>query len=307
MSRLWKKWGILIVTIVAILILVIMGLLSVASINKYKEAVGERDNQIALLESSLNNIGPLVTGYVVNKDVRAGQLVEEEDVTVVDIPQKIADNIATSIDDIVNKYFRVGLDEGTVLTKDDLVTESIDNTERKYDLIIDDLPIGLEVGDHVDIRIRFPLGQDFVAMSNKMILDINSGIPKIYVTEADILAYNSMLLDVAMHNGIIYGIEYKDSGSQSSAEVFYPINNDVASVMALNPNVLELVKEKIKLERKILDNTMGSIDEKDERELDRIMQNFDQLRNQMQRTHSQAKMELERRLERAAAEAARNQ
>ena len=307
MSRLWKKWGILIITIFFVLLFVILGGLSMVSINKYKDAIAERDNQISSLETSLNNIGPVVTGYVVTKDVRAGELIEEEFITAVDIPEKIATNTATSLDDIIGKYYRISLSEGTVLTKEDIVEDVIDNTERKYDLIIDEWPLGLEVGDYVDIRISFPFGEDFIAMSNKKIIDINSGIPKIYVTEADISAYNSMLFDKALFGGTkIYAIEYKDAGSQANAEVFYPLRDNITELSKLNPNILEVVKQKMVLEREKLDNLIGgSLDDKDERELERLNQTIEQMRSQHNRTHAQAQKDWERRMERAAAEAAR--
>ena len=306
MGRLFKKWGILIISVFFILVFVILGALSMVTINKYKDALEDRDSQIYKLEASLNNIGPLTTGFVVTKDVRAGELIEEDYITAVDIPEVIGRNISTSIDDLVGKYYRISLSEGTVLTKEDVVSEVIDNTERKYDLILEDLPIGLEVGDYIDVRIRFPYGQDFVAMSNKKVIDINSGVPKIYVSEADILAYNSMLLDTVMHNGVMYALEYKDAGSQAGAEVFYPVNNDIASLIEINPNILEIVRDKMKLERKVLDNAMGgTINEKDERELDRLMQQYTQVQNQLNRTKTQSQTEWQRRMERAAAEAAR--
>lgn len=305
MQKIWKKWGTVIIIAVAVLLIVILGALSMISLNKYKKAIVARDEQISTLETSLNNIGPLVTGYVVTRDVRAGELIEEDDILETDIPQKLSDNIQTSIDDILGAYYRTSLSDGTVLTKEDVVVDPIDNTEREYDLVIDEWPIGLKSGDKVDVRIAFSFGEDFVAMSNKQVIEINSGIPKVYVTESDITAYNSMLLDKALYAGAkIYAVKYKDPGSQAVAEVFYPINKNIAELTTMNPNMLEMVKEQMKLQRNKLDaNIGGTISEKDERELERLNQNIEQIRNSNNRTYTQAQTEWNRRMETAAREA----
>ena len=306
MSKLWKKWGMVIIVAFFVVLILILGTLSMVSIGKYKGAIIERDTQITNLEASLNKIGPVVTGYVVNKDVRAGELIAEDAIVAVDIPESIAKNTSTSLDELVGKYYRISLTEGTVLTKEDVVEDVIDNSTRRYDLIIDEWPLGLEVGDFVDVRISFPFGEDFIAMSNKQIIDINSGIPKIYVNEADIAAYNSMLFDKALFSGTkIYAIEYKDAGSQANAETFYPLRNNITELSKLNPNILEVVKQKMVLEREKLDNLIGGkLDSKSENELERLNQTIEQLRNQNSRTHSQAQQDWERRMERAAQEAA---
>ena len=307
MIRMFKRWGILIVIVVFLLIFAILGMLSMVSINKYKDAVNVRDTQIINLENALDNIGPLVTGYVVKKDVRSGELIEEEFVEAVDIPQKISDNIATSLSQIVGNYYRVSLDEGTVLTKDDIVEDEIDNSTRKYDLVIDEWPIGLEVGDIVDVRISFTFGEDFIAMSNKQILEINTGVPKIFVTEEDISTYNSMLFDKALYAGAkIYAVEYKDAGSQSKAEIFYPTNQNIAELSAMNPNILEDIRDKMLLERQKLDTLVGgTLGEKDDRELARLDENIKRMRTQFTGTISNAQKEFQKRVEKAAKEAER--
>lgn len=322
MSKLLKKWGILIVSIFFVLVIALLCVLGMSSINKYKATIESQNQQITNLEASLTDIGPLITGYVVTQDVRAGEQITEENldsiVMEVSVPEKLnlglpesTENGDTTViqnkSDLVDKYFKIGLKEGTVITVEDIVTEKIDNTWRYYDMILDETPIGITAGDYVDIRISFPFGEDFIAMSHKKVEEINSGILKLIVDEHDIMAYNSMLLDKALYSGVkVYAIKYVDGGAQTSAENFYPVQTNLSEISVLDPNILEEVKQEMVLKRQVLDNAIGgTVDTKTEKELAKIQTSINQNRNQAEKNFATAQKSLEKRLAAEAKEAAR--
>lgn len=303
MVKLFKKHGILIVSAFFILLIVMIVLVSLVSVNKYKKEVGLRDTQIQTLDASLTNLGDIQPGYVVKKGVRAGEKITSENMEEllqeVDVPVKLGLNIPTTKEDYIGKYFRISLVEGTVLTTDNLLDQKLDNTSRYFDLVIDELPIGLSVGDYVDVRITFPFSQDFIAISHKKVEEINGTTPKLVLGESEIYAYQSMLMDKALYAGTkIYAVKYIDAGAQQTAEVYYPLNKNLAELSSMNPNLLELVKQEMLAKRAQVDNLMGGgLDSGDERDLEKLTSQIGIIRDGITNAMTNSQTELDRRLE----------
>lgn len=310
MDRIFKKYGIWIVGGFFSVLLIFVIIFSAISVKKYKKEVVLRDSQIQQLDSTLNRLGDIQTGYVVTKSVRANEKIDQENIDSilqeVDVPTKLGLNVITSKEDILNKYFRTSLKEGSVLTVDNIVDEKIDSTFRYFDLVIDELPIGLKVGDHIDVRITFPFSQDFIAIANKKVEEINGGIAKVVLSESEIYAYQSMLMDKALYSGTkIYAVKYYDAGAQPTAEVYYPLNKNLAEISSLNPNLLELVKQEMIAKRTEIDNNLGNtLETVDEFELEKIQSQIELIRNNISRSIADSQTELSRRLEEEARQAA---
>lgn len=310
MDRIFKQYGIWIVGGFFSVLLIFVIIFSAISVNKYKKEVVLRDSQIQQLDSTLNRLGDIQTGYVVTKSVRANEKIDQENIDSilqeVDVPTKLGLNVITNKEDILNKYFRTSLKEGSVLTVDNIVDEKIDSTFRYFDLVIDELPIGLKVGDHIDVRITFPFSQDFIAIANKKVEEINGGIAKVVLSESEIYAYQSMLMDKALYSGTkIYAVKYYDAGAQPTAEVYYPLNKNLAEISSLNPNLLELVKQEMIAKRTEIDNNLGNtLETVDEFELEKIQSQIELIRNNISRSMADSQTELSRRLEEEARQAA---
>lgn len=327
MGKILKKWGILIVSLFFIAVIAVLCILGMSSINKYKATIDTQNQQISNLESSLTEIGPLITGYVVTRDVRPGERITEENIDEllyeVSVPEKLTlqlvgdndegveDTVIQSKSELMNMYFKIGLREGTVITLEDVIAEDIEDSWRYYDLILDDSPVGIQAGDYVDIRISFPFGEDFIAISHKKIEEINTGVLKLILDEQEILTYNSMLLDKALYGGVnIYAVEYVDGGAQNKAENFYPIQVSLSEISHMDPNILEDVKQEMILKRQVLDNAIGgTIDEKTEKELSKIQSNIEKNRSTVTKDLAAAQKALDKRLAaeaKAAAKASKN-
>lgn len=262
----------------------VMALVGYGSISSYKEQLASQEASISELNTFVEqDVGKLIDCYVVNTAVRVGDTVTEEMLTPITIPEKIAYadkeveildengnstgtelqktlNVITSTNDVVGKQFRIALEANSILSPDDIVDTSIDDTVREYQLIFDDFPTDIQVGDYVDIRIRFTYGEDFIAIPYKRVeaLEINNGLFTMYFSEYELNTYNSMLLDKAMYESTeIYILKYLDPSSQSAAEGFYPINDNVSEIINANPNLLKLVEEQMELERAQLNSIMG--------------------------------------------------
>lgn len=282
-----KKWGTLLVAIFFLVIIAVLVLVGMKAINEYKDIVAKQEKTIGDMSSFIDNdIGPLVDCYVVNTSVRVGDEITEENLSLISIPEKIAYttkeiqvenydnngqlyyttekettmNVITNLNDVIGKKFRVSLDEGALMMLDYVVDEPLENSERYYELVVDSFPTNIEVGDYVDLRIQFTYGEDFIALPHKRVeyVDLSTGLFTFIFDESDIATYNSMLLDKAMYPVVeIYMLKYVDSSSQTSAETYYPVNQNISEILAINPNILEAVKEEMKLEREELNALMG--------------------------------------------------
>lgn len=282
-----KKWGPWFVCLLLAVAMAAVCIIGLRSINEYKNVLNTQQSSIESMSSFIDNdVGPMIDCYVVNSSVRVGDKVTEDLLTPISIPEKIAYadkevevestdekgntvittetqrvlNVVTSINDIVDKEFRIDLDANSILSPDDVIDSRVDNTSRYHEMIVDDFPTDIMPGDYVDIRIRFTYGEDFIALPHKRIekLDLRNGIFTIILNENELNIYDSMLLDKAMYDSTtIYMLKYVDNSSQSAAEGFYPVNKNVAEIIAANPNLTNLVEEAMKLEREQLNSIMG--------------------------------------------------
>lgn len=290
--KILKKWGILFVSIFFIIAIVIIALFSKKSIDELKAAVAERDSQISTLESSITEIGAMTTGYVLNTDVRAGEIVSLDYFDQVTVPEKLILGLITDVSQLENSYFRTSLQQGTVLTTEDINYTEVLDSERYMDLYLDQLPIGVQAGDIIDIRISFTYGEDFIALSGKKIEEINSGVLKVKLNENEIVVYNSLLLDRLLYAGTqVYAVTYVDAGSQDVAETFYPINSMQSDLLLENPNALELSKQEVILKRQLVEaklnpngltTTEGLTEEEIENKLETLESKIEDLRENTQ-------------------------
>lgn len=313
--KILKKWGALILSLLFIIAIAILIIFSKKSLDEYKLAVSERDEQIGTLEASLNDIGALDKGYVLNRDVRAGEMIKIDYFTEVSVPEKLGLGIIKATDDLEGAYFRTSLKEGTVLTTEDINYTEVLDSERYVDVVLDQLPVGVKEGDYIDLRITFPYGEDFIAISGKLIEQINNNILKLKLNENEIVVYNSMLLDRVLYAGTeIRAVTYVDAGSQETAEAFYPINQSQSELLLQNPNALELSKQEMILKRQQVETTLGAngltitegmTEEEIEEQLDIIQDRIEALREKTQdRVSSANEIITERRAAEAEAAAA---
>lgn len=246
------------------LAIVVASIVSVSTtkkhVAKYEEEILNRDATIAELKEKWEELGPMATGLVAKEDVRGGEELRvdnwEEYFTEVSYPEKL--NVGTVSADLfaTPKYLRAGLSEGTVVSADDILDTRLEDSERYYDIFLDEYPIGLLPGTYIDIRVRFPFGQDFIALNHKRVEELNGTSMKLVISEQELYTYNSMLTDKVLYDAQIYAVEYIDTGSQQAADTFYPLNYNMQELLSKNPNALNIVKESMKLDRELLEAEM---------------------------------------------------
>lgn len=232
--------GIAVVTGITIGVLALL-----KSKESYELEILNRDGQIAALQAQIDEIGAITTTYQLAYDVKSGTIVDAGDLVEVDIPDKYTydenerkTGYITDINQIVGNRYKTDLSAGTLMTPALIYPNDLTGDLRYLDVVFDELPIGIEVGDYVDVRFQFPFGQDFIAMTHKEIVKINQHVLKIVVSQADLYVYESIKTDKAYYPGTkLYCVEYIDGGIQRSAENYYPIRIETLTAMVQDPNL----------------------------------------------------------------------
>lgn len=220
------------------------GVLTYVGVSKqfeaYELALAMRDGKLETFTQKLEEIGGLTTCYELNYDVKGGTIIAETDLTPVEIPEKAAAGYVQNINDVLGRYYKTGLGQGTILGESMVLDYVLDGDLRYLDVIVDEIPIGLDVGSYVDIRFRFTFGQNMLAMSHKQVVGINENVLKLVVDERDIHSYESIQKDKAQYVGCkVSAIEYVEGGIQNSGLNYYPLRLDVMSTMVQDPNIKE--------------------------------------------------------------------
>lgn len=230
--------------------------------------IAQREAEINKLQQQLDDIGELVTVYQLNTNAKSGTQMQDFQFSMVQIPEySVPANAITSLPDIEGFYYKISLAGGTIVTSDMLMQQKLTDDERTLDVVLDEIPIGIEIGDYVDIRIAFPLGQDYIAMTHKEVVEINGSTLKLIVSQQDFYSYQSMQTDEALFSSTkAYGSTYIEGGIQTAAQQYYPVSLDVLKTMLLDPNIdtsdySDVLKRREQLEKQLLSSEKVTIND----------------------------------------------
>lgn len=226
-----------------ILALVAVGVATYFTVDYFHSKETEQlTSQIASLNSSLATIGDITTCYTVLSETFPGQELTADLIVEQSIPSSFKNESFASADDLIGLYSKIAITPGTPITVDMVMTETIDDTTRDFDIVANHWPVGLREGDYVDLRIVYPLGEDFIVLSHKRVMELGESTLKLYLTEDELVLYQSALVDYfisSSYGSDLYITKYVEPGLQASATPFYSVPTNVASAMLLNPNIID--------------------------------------------------------------------
>lgn len=256
--------------IMATLLVVLLAAAGVFIMKKnYDNIIARREDEINNLQQQLDEIGELVAVYQLNTSAKSGTQMQDFQFSMIEVPEySLPQNAVISLEDIEGYYYKISLSNGTIVTSDMLMQQKLTDDERTLDVVLDEIPIGIEIGDYVDIRIAFPLGQDFIAMTHKEVVEINGSTLKLIVSQQDFYSYQSMQTDEALYSSTkAYGSTYIEGGVQAAAQQYYPVSLDVLKTMLLDPNIdtsdySDVLKRREQLEAQLTSSDKVTINEK---------------------------------------------
>lgn len=204
-----------------------------------------------MLETKLNQRNE-ITGYVLNKDIEAGEEITADMLYAVSMTGEKNTKIQ-SVDKkvLVGKFAKASFVKGTLLQSQCVYEEeeySSDMRIHEFDFI--DISNQLQNGEFVDIRIAYPNGEDYIVVNHKQIISIYALQPEqtdtgykisMKVTEEEILRLASAYVDMSYYPGArIYAVSYLDQFQQAGM-VDYPVNSQVFQLLGWNPNIMNYV------------------------------------------------------------------
>ena len=257
----------------------------------YETQIAEAQSQINDLQTQINYTGELTTVYELAGDVHGGTPISSEQLREVQMPKAMTTNCPHTVDDYTGKYYLFDIKQGQVLSYNQMMDFEVDDNMRELDVVLDTTPIGLEVGDYVDINISFTMGQNFTGITHKRVLAINGNVLKLVVDPKDVYVYESMKVDRAMYNGTsMYAVKYVEGTAQLAGRDYYPVRLQTMTTLVQDPNVTMDFSSLSTANRTLLENQLNTSDEA----ISKIMTEVASAKTYMDNIYTSAKMDYDR-------------
>lgn len=193
------------------------------------------------------------TGYILTKDVKAGEKIDSSMLQPVTVYAKGKTSIVpVRKSDLEGTYARASFDKGTALYKQCVYEEqeyASDMRAGTYTFM--NINEGIAQGDYVDIRITYPDGEEYVVVRHKKVISLERADDEqetqelqnpdsicVNVSEEELLRIASAYVDTVFYPGTtVYAIAYLDR-FQNPAEVNYPVNASVYELLGWDPNAV---------------------------------------------------------------------
>lgn len=239
------------VAIIIMALVVLLLLYKIKNLNEAKEALESKQRTVLVATADLKS-GEEVTmdsfkTEVVQTTMDTTQIIEEDDFKFKD--DKTGDTIEKYSEDgtqLQKKLvMKVGVPANSIVTKD-MVAEvdgqaTDDQRIQEYNMII--LPSELRNGDYVDIRVRFPKGQDYIVVAKKKIEQCTADTIWVKLTEEEILSLGNAIVESYTAEGTkLYATTYTEPGLQNAATPTYAVSEDVLKLINTDPNIRETAR-----------------------------------------------------------------
>ncbi len=236
------------VALIIMALVVLLLLYKIKNLNEAKEALESKQRTVLVATADLKS-GEEVTmdsfkTEVVQTTMDTTQIIEEDDFKFKD--DKTGDTIEKYSEDgtqLQKKLvMKVGVPANSIVTKD-MVAEvdgqaTDDQRIQEYNMII--LPSELRNGDYVDIRVRFPKGQDYIVVAKKKIEQCTADTIWVKLTEEEILSLGNAIVESYTAEGTkLYATTYTEPGLQNAATPTYAVSEDVLKLINTDPNIRE--------------------------------------------------------------------
>lgn len=190
-----------------------------------------------------------VTVYTLNKDVKAGEEVSITDFTTTSVDKNTAPKDYLTPTDLKEKNItKIAMTAGTILSKEmiyeDENEQGNDVRKQEYNMFV--LPVDLQTGDYIDIRLMLPSGTDYIVASKKRVeipqiaqVDSTDTI-SVNLSEDENLMVSNAIIDACKILGSkLYVTRYTEPGIQKAAETTFPPNKEVMALINANPNIVD--------------------------------------------------------------------
>lgn len=261
--------------LVVILVLVLIAITAVSTFYIYRQELAgiesrhgseiiELENQIDELESRKK-----ASVLVFNKDLLPGHEITTDDLMTVLIDPAIKPSDCIIEKDLVlGKRLKVASSMYTYVSSPLLYqANKIDHDLRELEFNYLFVPRKASQGDYVDLRIKFPSGQDYIVLSKKMITDIERLYSQennlqeetlwMHLNEEEIIRIGSAVVDAYLNKAQLYIIEYVEPSIQDPSAITYPENFPVLEMISMDQGLISQAQAALLLEKRTrLENSL---------------------------------------------------
>ena len=167
---------------------------------------------------------------------------------------------------------KVDLTAGTILSRSLIMDEDEEETDPSARLVEYNmlrLPVILDIGDYVDVRITFANGQDLIVVAKKEVKEIQGNTITLELNEAEILLMTSATVEgYIMPTSDFYLVRYAAAGEQEAADITYTPTAQVESLINNNPNITKAARDNFTDKfssgtRELINNQLGIYSDED--------------------------------------------
>jgi len=194
----------------------------------------------------------MVTVAVLNKDVKSGEKINSADLTEVQVTSTNAPRDYMTLSSLGDKNIaKIAMTSGTIISKEMIYIDEdkITNDVRREEYNMITLPIDLQSGEYVDIRLMLPTGENYIVLSKQVVeIPLVGGVysdDTIYLelSEEEILSLGSAIVEAYWIEGAkLYANKYVEPGMQDAATITYPPKKEILELINSNPNVVQEAK-----------------------------------------------------------------
>lgn len=201
------------------------------------------ESQISELNSEINSVKK--TALVPTEDIKWGAEIKEDMVEEKSIYSDLGEDSYMTADQI-GSIAKIDLPAGMPIYADSVAEETHDGT-REIEVNYVNLNTNLVDNDVVDIRVKFPNGEDYVVCSKQVLRNLNLASANLFlwVTEDEILCLNSAVVDANINGGKLYVTHYVEPALQTESVANYQPNIDVLNLIAQDPNIVDVSKRNL--------------------------------------------------------------
>ena len=197
------------------------------------------------------------TAYRAGVYIPAGSVLEPNMLEKFEI---LTDSGSFATDSDIGKKVLVDVKPGSEITKNILNNEEKSIYQKETELNFVYIPENVEADNYVDIRLRFPDGTDYIVISKKKVIKLDTLRKRLYVnlSEEEILLIDSALFDTYNYPGSeIYLTKYLFPEKEEASFVNYSPSIPLYELIMNNPNIQNIMsaslsaKERIELENSL--------------------------------------------------------
>lgn len=152
--------------------------------------------------------------------------------------------------DLTNQPYiaKIDLKKNSIITPSMFTAseESSTDDQRTITFSMISLPIDLEDGDTVDIRLRLTSGADYIVLAKKKVSVPKTGdgyapsAIQLQLSEGEILTMNAAIVDAYRIEGCkFYALKYTDPGMQAAATLTYVPSQTIIALVEKDPNIVK--------------------------------------------------------------------